>query len=171
MNMPTTTAAVTTTEATIRTTAAMPMQSSVPVLRMPIRPATRGGQVEHLPDRPHVVDVARMLARVVRRAEELAAPAVMDLPAAAGEDVRDRKLAPFVRLRVVVAVERRARRRVERCESPAALLAPRGELLDRRLRDDRDVDAVEQVTQRPVHPVEDRRARRARDLEREALLA
>jgi hypothetical protein len=40
-----------------------------------------------------------------------------------------------------------------------------------RFRDNRDVDAVEQVTERAVHPVDDRRAGRAGDLERQTPLA
>src|SRR5262245_47441902 len=104
--------------------------AAVAVPREPVRAASVRDHVEHLPDRPHVVDMARMLARLRLRSEELAAPAMVDRAAALREDMSDRKLPRLVGFGVVVAVERRARRRVQRCEAPAALVAPRRELLD-----------------------------------------
>ena len=70
------------------TTPAAPSRSPVvAVTRTPVAAASFRGHVERLPNRPHVVDVARTVARVGRRREQLAAPPVMDPPVAAGEDV------------------------------------------------------------------------------------
>src|SRR5690242_16696626 len=98
---------------------------------MPVGAATRRRQVEHLPERPAVVDVARMLARVALSPEELGAPAVAHRLSLPGEDVGDRELPSLVGFGVVVAVPGRAGRRVQRCEAPAALRAPGCELLER----------------------------------------
>jgi hypothetical protein len=60
--------------------------SAVFELRVPVGAAAVRRLVEVRPDRPHDVDVPRVLAGVRRSDEELAAPAVVELLVIAGED-------------------------------------------------------------------------------------
>src|SRR5688572_16465577 len=60
-------------------------------LRMPVRAASLGRKVEHVPDRPDEIGVARVLAGIAFRVEQLTAPAMMH-PAVLAEYVQHRHL-------------------------------------------------------------------------------
>src|SRR3989442_11871191 len=70
----------------------------------PVCASTLGRAVEDRPQRPHEVDVPRVLARLARNQEQLTAPELVDLPVAAGEDRRHRKFGAVGRLGLVGTV-------------------------------------------------------------------
>src|SRR2546429_9422200 len=69
--------------------------SEVVELRRPVRASTVGRTVEDRPERPHEVDVARVLPRGARDEKELAAPEVVDPSVAAGGEPRPPGVAPL----------------------------------------------------------------------------
>src|ERR1700755_1239769 len=69
--------------------------------------------VLHLPERPHVVDMPRVLTGIRRRRHQLRAPEMADRAVALGEHGRDRLLHFVLVLGVVVAVVRVVLRREE----------------------------------------------------------
>src|SRR5258708_26770473 len=71
---------------------------SVVELWPPVCASTLGRAVEDRPQRPHEVDVPRVLAGLARNQEQLTAPEVVDLPVAAGGDRPPGKMGAVGRL-------------------------------------------------------------------------
>ena len=86
--------------------------------------------------------MARVLAGIGRSVEELRAPEVPDRAAVAMEHVQHRPLASVGGLGVVVAVVGVAGRRQKAQRAPASLPPEGQDALERRLRDDREVDVL-----------------------------
>src|SRR5215472_12239334 len=130
-------------------------------LRKPVLAAALARQVEQVPQRPHHVDVARVLARLGRGEHQLAPPGVADDVAVAREDVERGVLLSVLALAEVVVVVVVAGRRKQAQVLPAALPRDRADALDRRLRHDDEVDALPGVPRGAVQAVEPAGAHRA----------
>src|SRR3954454_1262986 len=102
----------------------LPRASSAAVveLLLPVSRTAGRGEVEQVPERLDRAGVARILAGVGGRVEELGGPEVPDLVALAAEHVHHRQLRARVGLGEVVAVVRVRARRDEPQGAPPALV-------------------------------------------------
>src|SRR4051812_12519358 len=133
-------------------------------LLVPAGGAALGNEVEEVPQRLEVVDVARVLARLRRRVEQLRAPEMADLLAVAMEDVEHRLLRAVVRFAGVRALVAGFAGGEQGEPSPAPLARERRQAVDRRLGHDREPHPLGDVLDRTVELVEQRRAGWARAL-------
>src|SRR5215211_848837 len=133
-------------------------------LLVPAGAAALGNEVEEVPQRLQVVDVAGLLARLGRRVEQLRAPEVADLVAVACKDVEHRLLRAVLGLAGVRPLVAGVPRREQGEPPPAPLARERRQALDRRLGHDHEPHPLREVVYRPVELVEQRGTGRARAL-------
>src|SRR5262249_23620269 len=137
-------------------------RSPVLELRSPVLAASLGRTVEQRPHGPHEVDVPAILASLWLGEPQLARPEVMDIPSAADEYVRQGPLLSRLVFGAVIAVEGVALRGEQHGVAPPSPIRMLTELRDRRLGDDGEVHALDDVPRRAVDGVDDRCTRRAR---------
>src|SRR5215510_12370060 len=135
---------------------------SVAETRIPVVAAAVGRVVEQVPHGIDRVGVARVLAGVGRREEELRSPEVADRVALTAEHVQHRELLGAVgRLAVVVAVVGVAGRREQSQPAPSARVRMGEDARQLGPRDDHDVDPLAGVLDDAVERVEELGARGA----------
>src|SRR5439155_22742702 len=95
------------------------------------RAASRGREIQQIPEGPDRVHVAWVLPRLARVVEQFRRVEMAYLPVAPGEHVERRELIALGCLRAIVTVVRVGRRRDQAQPPPAALVGERANPLDR----------------------------------------
>src|SRR5262245_8796699 len=125
-----------------RVVVSLPTSGVVAQSRRPARTAPFRRQVEQVPDRPQEIDVARVLATLGGREQELRVVEVMDLAVAAHEDIERRHLSAVFTFTAVIQVVSVGGGGEDAQVVPTALAGEIADALDRRLSDNDEVDAL-----------------------------